>query len=191
MPHIDQEAKAWEMAMAGRVGEAVAARRKALGMTAVQLAAKTREIGYPISRVAISKIETNSRAGKLDVAELIVLAVALDVSPVAVLYPNLPEGEVERLPGDSGSAAAALFWFTGEHDEPDEPPPGGLGRLLKLTRDRYNAMFRLDRQARMAMRAKERGEEWPLIDYMDQIHELDRWMAAIPGSVVDRYEERQ
>ena len=53
MPNIDQGAKAWELELSGRVGTAVLRRRKALGLTAVQLADKTRDLGYPIEVLLI------------------------------------------------------------------------------------------------------------------------------------------
>lgn len=92
MPNIDPVGKAWELDLAARLGQAVQTRRNALGLTAQQLAQRTADLGYPITRVAISKIEGNMRAGKVDVAELIVLAKALEMPPVLLLYPGFPEG---------------------------------------------------------------------------------------------------
>ena len=83
--------------MAARVGTTVYNLRKG-GWTAVQLAERTRKMGYPISRIAITKIEGNTRAGKLAVAELVVLAEALAVSPLALLFPDAPNRKVNHLP---------------------------------------------------------------------------------------------
>ena len=82
-------------------------------MTAQQLAERTRELGYPITRVAISKIEGNLRAGKLDVAELLVLAVALDIPPALLLFPAFPDGTLELLPGYDARVPKALDWLSG------------------------------------------------------------------------------
>src|ERR1700756_3655468 len=95
LPNVDQAAKEWQVELAGRVGAAIQARRKALRLTAQQLAQRTKELGYPVSRVAISKIEGNFRAGKLDVAELFVLAAALEIPPALLLFPDFPDGSVE------------------------------------------------------------------------------------------------
>jgi transcriptional regulator with XRE-family HTH domain len=121
MPNIDVGAKQWESDLAERVGLAVATRRKALRWTAVQLSERTRQIGYPISRVAITKIEKNARAGKLDVAELIVLATALDIPPGLLLFPDYPQGQVEYRPGAMTSSFRALRWFSGVGPTPAEP----------------------------------------------------------------------
>ena len=189
MPHIDDTAKAWEVAMAGRVGEAIAARRKALGMTAVELAAKTRDLGYPISRVAISKMETNNRAGKLAVAEVVVLAEALDVAPVALLYPDLPDGEVERLPGQPARSMVALMSFTGEYIEGLDAE-GGLPQLLRLTRNLGKKSIEIERADELLGRIIEREATLrkedldPLIGLSAEAEELVRRIAAIPGAVV-------
>src|SRR6478609_875348 len=114
MPNIDPAAKAWELDLAKRVGQAVQKRRNALNLTAQQLAERTAELGYPITRVAISKIETNKRVGKLDVAELLVLAAALDIPPVLLLFPGFPDGPVESLPGRDTESRKAVLWFSGQ-----------------------------------------------------------------------------
>jgi transcriptional regulator with XRE-family HTH domain len=113
MPNINESAKTWELKLAGQLGLAVQARRKALRMTAQQLAERTAELGYPITRVAISKIEGNMRAGKIGVAELLALAAALDIPPVLLLSPGFPDGQVETRPGRSVDAREAVLWFAG------------------------------------------------------------------------------
>ena len=45
-----------------------------------------------------------------------VLAAALEVPPVELLFPDLPDGEVEALPGVSATAFQAAQWFSGERD---------------------------------------------------------------------------
>ena len=112
MPNINRGAKAWELDLAGRVGEAVQARRKALKRTAVQVAERTKELGYPITRVTITKIENNTRTGKIDVAELLVLAAALELPPAALLFPNALD-DVTILPGKPMRGIEAVGWFTG------------------------------------------------------------------------------
>jgi hypothetical protein len=57
MPSIDERAKAFELELSRRFGLAVETRRKALNLTASEVARRTAELGYPISRGAIAKIE--------------------------------------------------------------------------------------------------------------------------------------
>jgi transcriptional regulator with XRE-family HTH domain len=113
MPNVDAGAKAWELELAGRIGAAVQARRKALKLTAQQLAERTKRLGYPITRVAISKIEGNMRAGKFDIAELLALAQALELPPVSLLYPGAADQDVQMLPGRHMSTFDAVAGFNG------------------------------------------------------------------------------
>jgi transcriptional regulator with XRE-family HTH domain len=113
LPNIDETAKAWETSLSKRVGKAIQARRKTLGLTAQQLAELTKKFRYPITRVAISKIEGNSRAGKFDLAELLVLAAALEISPALLVFPGFPDGSVEVLPDRTADNEAAVKWLGG------------------------------------------------------------------------------
>lgn len=117
MPSIDVEAKASQMELSARVGQAIQKRRKVLKLTAQQLAQRTIENGYPVTRVAISKIEANVRAGKLDVAELLALAKALEMPPALLLFPDYP---------DAGSVEA-VSWISGR---------GGSTKLVDLVEQR-------------------------------------------------------
>ncbi|WP_181698933.1 helix-turn-helix domain-containing protein [Nocardia sp. GTS18] len=114
MPHIDEPAKDWQIATAKRIGKAVAEARERLDLTAAKLAERTRDLGYPIHRTAITKIENGSRSGKLDVSELVVLAAALGVPPVELIFPAMPTGPVEILPGVEVPSSDAMLWFAGE-----------------------------------------------------------------------------
>ena len=118
MPNVNDEAKAWEEDLSGRVGEAVQRRRMALGLSAAELAEKTVKLGYPIHRVAISKIENNRRAGKLDVAELLVLARALAIPPVLLLFPDYPFGSTRLLPNVTEESFKAAEWVSGRRAFP-------------------------------------------------------------------------
>ena len=80
-------------------------------MSAVKLAARTTELGYPIHRVAISKLESGERA--ITVPELVILAAALNTVPLALLLPGTADAAIEILPGDEMTGAAAIGWFTG------------------------------------------------------------------------------
>jgi transcriptional regulator with XRE-family HTH domain len=124
MPKVDVSAREWELGLSKRFGEAVARRRKALGLSAVQLWERTVELGYPITRIAISKIENNARVGKIDVAELLILGCALEIPPLLLLHPDYPDGEVEFLPGWTTNSERVVRWIAGEQPLPAQVEPG-------------------------------------------------------------------
>lgn len=171
------------------------ARRKELGLTASALAERTAELGYPVSRVAIGKIETGHREGKLDLAELVVLGAALRIPPVMMVYPDLPDGQVELLPGREKSSVEALAWFTGDTQLADgavTDPDSFAGTLLKLTRQRSEKQRMAQWAKRAATTFAEQNDEekfTPAMDHalklMDEIGEID---SAIGKLIADREE---
>lgn len=81
------------------------------------LSNRTGRLGHRISRSRISDLERGDRGGPLGVAELIVLAKALDVPPLLLLYPRQSGGEVEVMPEMKTSSWAASQWFSGRFRE--------------------------------------------------------------------------
>lgn len=134
----DQAAKAWAVDRAGEFGRVVSALRAKLQLSAVELSNRTREIGYPITRSTIAKIESNSRNGKFDVAEVMVLAAALEVSPAHLLFPSYPDGGVRAVPRDNMTGQEAWDWMTNADDFNQW---NGLHRpRLTLTRQLFEAI---------------------------------------------------
>lgn len=113
MLSVDEAARQWDQALAKRIGEAVKHRRNELGWPQQRLAEVTARLGYPLTGVVISQIETNARGGRVDVAEIVVLAAAMFVPPVQLLYPDLVDGTVDLLPGCTTSSIRAVEWFSG------------------------------------------------------------------------------
>lgn len=118
MPNGDAGAEDWGSGLAGRIGRAVAARRTQLLLTADGLSGRTKKLGYPIAAAAIGRIENNERSGRIDVAELLVLAAALEIPPVLLLFPGFPAGPDEVLPGVSVASDSAMRWFSGSDGFP-------------------------------------------------------------------------
>ena len=101
----------WPAQLSRRIGAAILAAREAQDVSAVKLAARTVELGYPIHRVAISKLESGKR--DITVPELVVLAAALNTVPLALLLPDAADATIQILPGSEMTGAAAIGWFTG------------------------------------------------------------------------------
>lgn len=92
-------------------------------MTVQALADRCTELGMPIGRVAITKLENGARE-KVSVAELLVLAAALKVPPALLIFPLGRADSVEALPGRQLTSWDATKWLSGDvrlQEEPDEP----------------------------------------------------------------------
>ncbi|WP_064066921.1 hypothetical protein [Prescottella equi] len=108
------------------------------------MADRTAEAGYPITRGTIAKIESNSRLGKLDIAEVAILGAALGVPPIQLLYPALPDGPAEVVPGHTITAINAVRWFAGEgemHPLPIPDHPGPIRAGARFNPATYNEQW--------------------------------------------------
>ncbi|MFD2394066.1 helix-turn-helix domain-containing protein [Dietzia aerolata] len=81
-------------------------RRNELGISAAAVADRTKRLGYPITRSTIAKIESGSRASKLDLTELLILALALQTTPAALMFSDAPDGESRVFPAAPRSPRA-------------------------------------------------------------------------------------
>lgn len=76
----------------------------------MKLAARTGDLGYPIHRTAIAKIESGERV--VTIPELFVLSAALSVPPLALIFPNVL-ASIDVLPGRRMRGLSAMGWFIG------------------------------------------------------------------------------
>jgi transcriptional regulator with XRE-family HTH domain len=103
----------WAAQEARAIGERVAARRRALGLSQEALAGRCAQLGLPsVSRQSLARLEGGKREG-VTTAELAALAAALRVSPVELLYP-FASAAAEFLPGQSAPPWQAAQWWSGE-----------------------------------------------------------------------------
>jgi transcriptional regulator with XRE-family HTH domain len=100
---------------AGPIGRAVAANvaaiRQQRRLDQVALAELTVKLGRPLPVSTISRIEQGDR--RVDVDDLVVLAVALNVDPAALLLPHTTEGDIEVLADVQVPAGDAWKWARG------------------------------------------------------------------------------
>lgn len=127
----------WSDETTRRIGEQIKALR-GKSRSAQWLADRTAELGHPVSRTAISEFETNKRKS-IAVTDLAVIAAALNVPPITLIYPDLPDGRVETLPGTEATSIVAAQWFSGEGPNPSgervENRRIARGRKLAQLRD--------------------------------------------------------
>jgi transcriptional regulator with XRE-family HTH domain len=104
---------AWSEQLRAHIASAIRAAREKQGLSASALAEATEGV---VTRDTIANLESG-RKRVLDIAELIVLAKALDVAPVSLLYTRT--NDVEQSPGVVTSGLDATLWFAGYDPDPN------------------------------------------------------------------------
>lgn len=102
--------------------------REKKGLSAQQLADACAALGLPIQRSVLANFE-NGRRNTISVAELIVLAKALDVPPALLVFPLGHQPALEVLPDQERPTWMGVKWFTG--DEPF-PRADGISGMITL-----------------------------------------------------------
>lgn len=172
MGHIDEtEGRAWASAWATSIGRNISSVRKARGIGAAQqLADRCAALGYPIPRSTIANIESG-RKRDVPVQEVAVIARALGVPPVRLLYPLQDGGlsftalpDVEVLPVD------AMEWFSGRARIDEE------GLVSVLTNDGTDAGLSNART--------ERDNRLAALHMVEQLEELRHQLADAQAGIL-------
>ncbi|MEV5047317.1 helix-turn-helix transcriptional regulator [Streptomyces griseoincarnatus] len=108
-----EQSPEWSARVCTTVARELRRHRKARGMSAQQLADECARLGHPaLQRTVISNLE-NGRRRDVSMADVLVLAAALEVAPAALIFPAGYAAEVEYLPGQTADPLEAADWFTG------------------------------------------------------------------------------
>jgi 8-oxo-dGTP pyrophosphatase MutT (NUDIX family)/transcriptional regulator with XRE-family HTH domain len=110
----------WQQRLTRVIAHEIRRYRLELGLSAQKLSDRTDAGGFKIPRAVIANLENGHRES-VSVAELTVLARALDVPPLLLLYPVGRQEDVEVLPGRHTSPWDALMWFSGMTTRPALP----------------------------------------------------------------------
>ena len=131
-------------------------REKVLDVSGQWLSDRTEELGHRVSRSTISEIETGRRKS-ITVADLIVLAAALDTSPIALIYPGPYRSTARILPKLEQPQIWGVRWFTGDlllggkdRDRSEVPFDDGGHYVLIPNAEQYNENLRALSNAREA-----------------------------------------
>lgn len=89
-------------------------------MSAQQLADECAALGHAIPRSVLANLESGRRE-TVSVPELLVIAQALNVAPILLLFPLGYEPDAEVRPGCWTRAWDAAEWFAGRRDVPPAP----------------------------------------------------------------------
>src|SRR6478752_7847850 len=106
------QVQGWDQATHTRIATAIRNARRRREMSAQELADATTRLGLPVSRSQIANYESG-RKHSLDVAELLILAAALEIPPALLLFPTFPDGKVELIPGRMVDTNRAVDWLSG------------------------------------------------------------------------------
>jgi transcriptional regulator with XRE-family HTH domain len=99
----------WSRRVVGAIAEAVRWHRKRRGMSAQQLADECARLGYAVPRSVLTNLE-NGRRETVSVPEWLVLAAALRVGPLLLVFPVGRFDEIEPLPDVTVSPWDAVKW---------------------------------------------------------------------------------
>ena len=121
----------WPGSWTHAIGREVARLRKERGLTVAALCDVCADLGIPVPRNTVGNLE-NGRKETLPLHELVTLATALGVSPLALAYPEDGRAwEVEYMPGQEVSIIDARRQFRGAPGEEITP-----GQMLDRLMDR-------------------------------------------------------
>lgn len=105
----------WSERLTAVVAREVRRWRTARQISAQQLADRCSLLGLPVKRSTISNLESDYRES-ISIAEVLVLARALDVAPALLIAPVGHAESVEVLPGTQMVPFDAVRWLGGEFD---------------------------------------------------------------------------
>jgi transcriptional regulator with XRE-family HTH domain len=131
----------WGDAVVTRIAAEIRRHRTARGMTGQALADACEALGHPLPRTTLANLESGRRAS-LDVTELLVLAQALDIPAISLLFPLGHTPTVPTRPGEHQDTDTwqALALFTGETPLTTPAPPGTPRALLDAYRNHAEAV---------------------------------------------------
>jgi transcriptional regulator with XRE-family HTH domain len=136
----------WPERLAHVIAAEVRRYRKDRRLSAQQLSDRCAKLGMEIPRSTLADLE-NGRRSKVTVAELLVLAAALDIPPVLLVAPLGRQPKSEILPGRELPTRDAVLWLSGV-DGLSETPVGCDTAWLSW-RDKRGIVALYDRHAAM------------------------------------------
>jgi transcriptional regulator with XRE-family HTH domain len=102
----------WSTRLALSVAQEVRRHRQAQGLSAQQLADRCAEVGMPIKRSVLANMESGRRT-TVTIAEILILAAALNIPPALLVFPVGQTERVEKLPGVEVEPLDAADWLGG------------------------------------------------------------------------------
>lgn len=115
----------WQERLTGVIAAEVRRERVKRKLSTQQLADRCDRLGFPIPRSVLANLE-NGRREAVSVAELLVLAAALEVAPGLLVNPLGHQATTEVLPGRELPAWEAILWLSGQVRLPNDAGNYGI-----------------------------------------------------------------
>lgn len=170
----------WPEQVARTVAREVRRLRDDQGRSAQQLADRCAELGMPsITRAVLADLESGRRLW-VSVAELMVLARALNSCPVSLIFPDPCAIEVDMLPGVKATGPFALQWFSGFIEGPARAASDDGAEYDRNLRRVRAAREIWELQERLAalMKAEQRASPDKRSMWVDRIADVERRIGA-------------
>src|SRR5690606_37733298 len=114
----DSGGRSWPLRLMAQMGANVAAHRRRRGLTGDELVELCNRGGYPLTRAVLANIEKGrGKSSGPTVAELLVIARALNVAPVRLLADPDEDDTLEVTPGEHMPTWDAWRWIGGGDDQ--------------------------------------------------------------------------
>lgn len=123
----------WPAKLTSTIGREVRRLRQERGLTAAELSDACATLGMEVPPRTITNWETGKRA-TIAVTEILVVAEALNVPPISLLFPLGQDDRVEVLPGREAAMWDAVAWFTDEVHLDHAPARGSARAALDAFR---------------------------------------------------------
>jgi transcriptional regulator with XRE-family HTH domain len=152
---MEKSGGAWGPGLVAAVAAEVRRYRQLRQLSVKELADRCAKLGWPIKRSVLSNLELSYRE-TVTVPEILILAAALNVAPVLLLFPVGRQEQVEYLPDSAVSPWDAAKWFSGQSDRPDATPLDNDERVYRLPVQAYaDHEHNLNRLSVVQARAKD------------------------------------
>jgi transcriptional regulator with XRE-family HTH domain len=167
-------------ATASRVAANIRELRRERGLDLAALSDLLARRGHAVGINTLSKMERGTR--RVDVDDLMALALALDVTPNRLLLSKTADDEILALPGNARvSTASAWAWAAG--DSPLPPDHNAMDETSELDLDRAAQFFRENRPHHppAATFADLRGHELQLAAVTDAVTQAEKVGVSWPA----------
>lgn len=161
--------------------------RRRRGLSVLGLSRLTADMGHEIPRMAITNLEAGSREA-ITTAELLILAGALDVPPLLLLFPFGVDDPLEPIPDGAESAALVLDWLgsrsrlSGERAQNIADPAWHVIDRIERHRSLVERIERILALARFAGTPPDERQLTPaIVDIASLRHEMTRGEQVPPA----------